>query len=93
LVRSYRVLSLNNKTFPGALDHTKRFSTLAKQTMFVSSCSCPDSALTRTQGGVIDSNEEEIVKKLDFSIKLLAGKQLIGCRGFWIDSLVCSATA
>jgi len=27
------------------------------------------------QGGVIDSNEEEIVKKLDFSIKVLAGKQ------------------
>jgi len=24
---------------------------------------------------VIDSNEEEIVKKLDFSIKILAGKQ------------------
>jgi len=26
---------------------------------------------------VIDSNEEEIVKKLDFSIKVLAGKQLM----------------
>jgi len=24
---------------------------------------------------VIDSNEEEVVKKLDFSIKILAGKQ------------------
>jgi hypothetical protein len=26
---------------------------------------------------VIDSNEEEVVKKLDFSIKILAGKQLM----------------
>jgi len=26
---------------------------------------------------VIDSNEEDVVKKLDFSIKVLAGKQLM----------------
>lgn len=67
----------NDGTFLGVLDHTRRFSRLAKQTTFVSSHLRSDFILTWTQGGVIDSNEEEIVKKLDFSIKLLAGKQLM----------------
>ena len=71
--------------FIGAPDHTKRFSRLAKQTTFVSGHLRSDFVLTWDKGGVIDSNEEEIVKKLEFSIKMLAGKQSTWRKSLWTN--------